>query len=259
MAEKEESGKSALNELQQSLDLLCAGQFEKSRIEAILGLELHETQNPYTHFYEAKVVHPLFSAIDLRVPGPRAMTREHLLVLSIRPGLYIPIREVLARYGRGTFGIGPDGGPPNYTYALADGSLSFTSSRPPDDRLESVALRKAGALPPPMDFRSRLSRWWKARLRTLRGSGEPPWQPAIRGLLYPVQYETRLEAGIEHVVATVVDRGAMGYSREDFRKAIGAALASDEMLSQLIPMAVPRPEQDVRFYLRELLRRLEGG
>jgi hypothetical protein len=76
----------------------------------------------------------------------------------------------------------------------------------------------------------------------------------IRALIYPVQFERNPVDGLDRVLEVVVDRRALGASREDYAAAVDAALASDEPLSRLIPQ--PHSEAVIRAFLAELRTRL---
>ncbi|MGH7390454.1 MAG: hypothetical protein ACREM3_13500 [Candidatus Rokuibacteriota bacterium] len=82
----------------------------------------------------------------------------------------------------------------------------------------------------------------------------PDWRPAIRALLYVVQFAEDPAAAADHAIEVVVDRGALGVTRDDYRSDIAAALASGEPLAKLIPQ--PHPEDSVRLFLGAILARL---
>ena len=82
----------------------------------------------------------------------------------------------------------------------------------------------------------------------------PDWRPAIRALIYCVQFEDDPTRAIDHALQTVVDRRALGLERSDYREAIANALASNEPLAEVVPQ--DHPEQTIRRYLELLHHRL---
>ena len=82
----------------------------------------------------------------------------------------------------------------------------------------------------------------------------PPWRAALRAVLYPILFEKEPVDGIDRVIVQVVDRRALGLTREEYRDAIRTALASEEDLSQLLPDAPA--DGRTRGFLRLLLARL---
>jgi hypothetical protein len=85
-------------------------------------------------------------------------------------------------------------------------------------------------------------------------SGPPNWRPPIRALLYVVQFESDPLEAVDHAIKVVVDLGALGASRDDYRAAIAAALASTDLLAALIPQ--PHHEDAVRRFLQAVLDEL---
>lgn len=77
----------------------------------------------------------------------------------------------------------------------------------------------------------------------------------IRALLYPVQFESRLEQGIERVMAAVVAKKSLGAGSGEYRDAIRSGLASKEPLSKIIPQS--HDEQAIRRYLERVLNCIE--
>jgi hypothetical protein len=76
----------------------------------------------------------------------------------------------------------------------------------------------------------------------------------LRALLYPVQFESTPEEGIERVVKLVVMRNALQATATDYRRAIDFALGSNEKLSSIIPQ--DHDEATTRHYLKNLAVRL---
>jgi len=77
------------------------------------------------------------------------------------------------------------------------------------------------------------------------------WRPAIRALIYCVQFVGDLTQSVDHVLQAVVEKGALGLERNDYREAMAAALSSTESLAAVIPQE--HSEETVRRFL-ELLR-----
>jgi hypothetical protein len=82
-------------------------------------------------------------------------------------------------------------------------------------------------------------------------------QGLIRALLYPVLFEKRPLSGLEQVLRFVVDKKALGATSDDYREAIRSALASEVPLDQF--GSEVHSEQEIREFLREVIRRLEPG
>lgn len=78
------------------------------------------------------------------------------------------------------------------------------------------------------------------------------WQPAIRALIYCIQFDDDPPRAVDHVLETVVDRSVIG--REGYREAVASALASAEAVSSLIPQQ--HSEETVRHFLALVLARL---
>lgn len=76
----------------------------------------------------------------------------------------------------------------------------------------------------------------------------------IRGLIYPVQFERKLEDGVERVISMVVGRHALNATSQDYLTALRAGLSSQEKLSSLIPAELD--EVDVRKFLKRVSARL---
>lgn len=76
----------------------------------------------------------------------------------------------------------------------------------------------------------------------------------LRALLYPVQFETTPEEGIERVVKLVVMRDLLKTTLVDYRRAIDSGLGSNEKLSSIIPQ--DHDEATTRRYLKKLAGRL---
>ena len=81
------------------------------------------------------------------------------------------------------------------------------------------------------------------------------WRPAIRALLYGVQFEDDPTQAIERVVETVAKKGALGLEPDDYRNAIISALASDEALARLIPHG--HSDETIRRFLALVLDQLQ--
>jgi hypothetical protein len=69
-----------------------------------------------------------------------------------------------------------------------------------------------------------------------------------------VQFEADPTRVIDRVITEVIERGALGVTRETYRAALAAALASDEALATLIPQ--PHSEATIRQYVALLYQRL---
>ena len=81
-----------------------------------------------------------------------------------------------------------------------------------------------------------------------------PWQPVIRTVIYCIQFEddpTQAPA-VDHALRIVVDRSHLG--RDAYRDAIVSALASNELVSKVIPQ--DHSEETIRRFLELLLARL---
>ncbi len=85
---------------------------------------------------------------------------------------------------------------------------------------------------------------------------QPDWRPVIRALLYVVQFEDDPVDAADHAIDVVVDRGALGASRDEYRAGIATALASGESLAMLIPQ--PHSEDAVRRFLEAVQARLSS-
>jgi hypothetical protein len=75
------------------------------------------------------------------------------------------------------------------------------------------------------------------------------FQPYLRVLIYPIQFEKDPLDGVDRVLTQIADRDPA-----EFAAAIDAGLQSNEMLSQVLPQ--PHPEPVIRAYLAEIRRRL---
>jgi hypothetical protein len=80
------------------------------------------------------------------------------------------------------------------------------------------------------------------------------WRPAVRALLYGVQFEPDPLQAVDRTLRAVVDRGTLDLARDDYREAVVQALGSHDSLAQLIPQG--HSEETVRRFLRALQRRL---
>lgn len=80
------------------------------------------------------------------------------------------------------------------------------------------------------------------------------WHPAIRALIYCVQFDDDPTQSVDHAIRAVVEKSSLGLGREDYREAIANALASMEPLATIIPQG--HPEATIRRFLEALLTRL---
>lgn len=78
------------------------------------------------------------------------------------------------------------------------------------------------------------------------------WQSAIRALIYCVQFSADPTQAVDHVLQTVVAKGAIG--RGGYRDAIETALSSTEPLAELLSQ--PHSEEVIRRFLELLLERM---
>jgi hypothetical protein len=79
----------------------------------------------------------------------------------------------------------------------------------------------------------------------------------IRGLIYPIQFETNPVKGIDRVMSQVINAGALGATPEEYLNAVRSGLESKEQLSDLIPQN--HSEQVIRGYLKQVRDRLESA
>ncbi len=84
-----------------------------------------------------------------------------------------------------------------------------------------------------------------------------PWQPTIRELIYVIQFsnDPTQSQTVDHALRTVVDNSDLG--RDEYRKAIVSALASSELVSDVIPQQ--HSEETLRRFLELVLARLSEG
>jgi len=82
----------------------------------------------------------------------------------------------------------------------------------------------------------------------------PDWRPAIRALIYCVQFDDDPTQSVDHALQSVIDKGALGLDRSAYREAIVTALTSGEPLARVIPQ--DHSEETVRRYLEMLRDRL---
>ena len=80
------------------------------------------------------------------------------------------------------------------------------------------------------------------------------WRPAIRALTYCILFDDDPTQAVDHVIRTVVDKGALGRDRDNYREAVASALASNEPLASLLPHS--HSEETIRRFLELLLARL---
>ena len=87
---------------------------------------------------------------------------------------------------------------------------------------------------------------------------DPPadWSPMIRALIYSVQFDRDPLDGVDRALQTVVDRHALGCTRDGYRAAIRDALAGHEPLAALIPQ--DHSEDAIRRFLEAVQSRLAG-
>ena len=81
------------------------------------------------------------------------------------------------------------------------------------------------------------------------------WMPLLRAVIYVVQFDADPTQAIDRVIAQVIEAGALGATREEYRDALALALASDEALATLIPQ--PHSEAIIRKYAALLSGRLQ--
>jgi hypothetical protein len=84
-----------------------------------------------------------------------------------------------------------------------------------------------------------------------RAGDDLSWLADLRAVLYPVIFEVEPTNGIDRVLTRIV-----GNDTERYRRLITAALASNLLLSDALDDC--HPEEVVRRFLRELLRRISG-
>ena len=80
------------------------------------------------------------------------------------------------------------------------------------------------------------------------------WRPHIRALIYCIQFQDDATQAVDHVLHTVVAKGALDLEPTAYRDAIAKALSSTEPLATLIPQ--PHSEEDIRRFLELMLERL---
>jgi hypothetical protein len=78
----------------------------------------------------------------------------------------------------------------------------------------------------------------------------PDWRPAIRALLYCVQFSPDLSSAAGHAIKVVVDKRALGIERSEYHDAIAQALSSTEDLATLLPQ--PHSDDEIRGFLRSV-------
>ena len=78
----------------------------------------------------------------------------------------------------------------------------------------------------------------------------------IRGLIYPVQFDTDPCDGLERVLQMVVERRALDASPTEYLAAIREALATDAALGELIPQ--DHAEDVIRRYLAAVGQAIEA-
>jgi hypothetical protein len=83
-----------------------------------------------------------------------------------------------------------------------------------------------------------------------------PWAGHIRALIYGVQFEPNPLDGIDWVLRQVVLAGALSATPDQYLLSIRKALASETLLSELIPQG--HSEETIRRYLRELEHRIQA-
>ena len=80
------------------------------------------------------------------------------------------------------------------------------------------------------------------------------WHPPIHALMYVVQFSDDPTQAVDHALKTVVAKRSLGRDPDEYREAVATALASDEVLSSLIPQ--PHSEETIRRFLELVLARL---
>ena len=80
------------------------------------------------------------------------------------------------------------------------------------------------------------------------------WQSVIRTVIYVIQFsdDPTQSQTVDHALRTAVDKSDLG--RDAYRDAILSALASNELVSELIPQ--DHSEETLRRFLELLLERL---
>ncbi len=80
--------------------------FALERLDAVqvghaLGITLKKfDRNKYFNFFfNKKTIGPIISKVELRVPGPKANSRDGLLIMTIDPSIYITTVPVVERFG----------------------------------------------------------------------------------------------------------------------------------------------------------------
>ena len=83
------------------------------------------------------------------------------------------------------------------------------------------------------------------------------WRPAIRALIYCIQFDDDPTQSVDRAMEAVVQEGALGLEPDGYREAIASALASTEPLARLIPH--DHSEDTIRRFLELLRDRLGDG
>lgn len=78
--------------------------FTKDAIEEILAVTLtfEPAGNPYCKFYSGEPLYGPFSKVEYREPGIGARTTSRMVIMEVREGVKIGIKDVWKRYGIGT-------------------------------------------------------------------------------------------------------------------------------------------------------------
>ena len=79
----------------------------------------------------------------------------------------------------------------------------------------------------------------------------------LRRLIYPVQFDVNPVNGVDRIIRLVVMRSSDEIPPQEYIDAIDAGLASDDLLSDLIPQ--DHPEALIRDYLDAMRKQLLAG
>jgi hypothetical protein len=83
-----------------------------------------------------------------------------------------------------------------------------------------------------------------------------PWTGHIRAVIYVIQFERNPLDGLDRVLRQVVQAGALSATPNQYLLSIRKALASETLLSELIPQG--HSEETIRRYLTELEHRIQA-
>jgi hypothetical protein len=85
---------------------------------------------------------------------------------------------------------------------------------------------------------------------------EDNWEGYIRTLMYPVLFKNELASEVDRVISLNSHVYTNNASPGAYVTAIRYALGSDTRISELLPFS--QPEESLRSFLAEMLRRLEA-